>query len=64
MVRGLGRLVDVEVGEHLLGHVVDGLGLIIDSTDVLLNTENTTEHVLPERKNVERKALVLSQEKV
>ena len=44
----LNRLVDVAVGEHLLGRVVDGLGITIDGkTDIPEDSE---------RKNAERKA--------
>jgi F-type H+-transporting ATPase subunit alpha len=49
-VRGLGKLVDIEVGEHLLGHVVDGLGQIIDTETP---KDSTTTY---ETKNIERKA--------
>src|ERR1700728_442025 len=30
-VKALGKLVDVECGDHLLGHVTDGIGHIIDT---------------------------------
>ncbi len=50
-VKALGKLVDIECGDHLLGRVTDGLGHLIDTE----NPESTysTEIV---RKNVERKA--------
>lgn len=47
-VVALNRLVDVAVGEQLLGRVVDGLGLFIDGKDEITETL--------ERKNAERKA--------
>lgn len=46
-VVALNRLVDVAVGEELLGRVVDGLGQVIDGRDINPNLE---------RKNIERKA--------
>jgi len=49
-VKTLGKLVDVEVGDYLLGHVTDGLGHIIDTEEAVKTTEDTV------RKNVERKA--------
>jgi len=47
-VVALNRLVDVAVGENLLGRVVDGLGLLIDGKSEITETL--------ERKNAERKA--------
>jgi len=47
-VIALNRLVDVAVGDSLLGRVVDGLGLVIDGKNEITETL--------ERKNAERKA--------
>jgi F-type H+-transporting ATPase subunit alpha len=49
-VKALGKLVDVQCGDHLLGHVTDGIGEIIDVE------ENIAPSAESERKNVERKA--------
>lgn len=48
-VKALGRLVQVNTGEKYLGHVLDGLGTVIDS-------DNIDDSLPEERKNIERKA--------